>query len=1414
MNTARPRIMVFLVAAAGILGAAEAARAAAELKVLLPLGRTVYQTNERIDVSVVRSAPDVLAAGNLDLVLAGEDGSRMAFTFPVGAAAIVGQEARRTEHLYLDGRLLRPGRYAVEVSADGAAARTEIEVYSHIRKTSFRLIDWVPRDAQGPVQQMMGEDGLGFNLFWGGYAPWTENLIRGGMDWMRCCTMGGAHQMDLRQECDWSDPYVLGGGIARAVRQALADRTKSNAIGVHFYDEPGLTWWKHPRTGEMVPHNVPSQDRDFLAAYARQAPPYDAIRPDDPASLADWMFLGRWKLGLLDAAWKLARFGVSYAQPEFLSANQSMYAWYAFGDGYYFNVQRSMPVLCGHGGYDEWGTGFYHPGLFMAMGRVRELAKPVWYMPTWGGQTSDRLRMQQYMSFMQNLQGMMVAPPTNVARPWAEPAADGVAESNRLMGRLGTVFTTMPPTRPPVAVLYSLSQNLYVQSRLMMKPHAEAGPGNYGNFQTDQFRVLYVACSMTQMPFFPLVEEDVLDGTLAAHHKVVLLPRVDYLDPKVVAGLEAFIASGGTVIASDDATVRIKGAKKLGVAIPTPESKPSEIPAFLKATEPVAAALRARLKECGIAPVFDCDNPAIAAWRQAEGDVEYLFAVNAACDAEKGGYNPIRPAVATLVIPHRGPPVYDAVLGGPVSEFKQDGLNLVGRFRFGAGQMRVFARTARAICGVWTATPVVRRDLTVAGAPIEVHVTATLVDMERRPLLGAFPMQVRVTDPLGTARYDLYRATDRGALCISLPLAANDPPGRWQVQVYDLLTGTINGGTFEYRPGAQCGAAAGAEARAVCFGNDRENVFRFFRLHQDVTIVKGTSDYDAAAAERLAKVLAPWGVRAKVVAAADVNKARAVPEEALKTWCGLAEGRPDPSRPEPARFGFAVDGPAILVGTPEDNPLIKFLKERQFLPYAPAKDEFPGRARGMVAWQADGIGYGNQESITLIAYDEAGMSEAVGTLYEAASGLDSLMKWTPPASAAVTPAAKAPPKIPQAEMAWRLALPDRAVTIRPVGKDRAAVLTKDGTLAVVDAAGKVAWSETIDGGETWRLDAAADGSILAVGATHHVVAFTGDGKQAFDVPMRFRQPGAEGKPVSAAMGVVVSADGKRVAVGAANGILMMVDAKGKTLWSVGGLTDAEYKKWQEEADQWKAGAEKRAAETKAFKEADAKWKEAVQNWEKADPKMRGPKPERPAAPKHPPQPRLPAARPMLDGAFSADGKSLLALTSQGASVTSADKGDIGATIGGVAVVHPVRAGEHVFVAMNDGAAILSLADGKTVSRAVLAKATVVSAAPAGEGAVVAVAEEGRTVRLKALSGKPEDMTAWECRQPGRMVKKVAAADGLTAVAYWGGAVDILDAAGTVKSSQRMAQDVADMAWLGGKLVVALADGCVIALDVK
>jgi hypothetical protein len=104
-----------------------------------------------------------------------------------------------------------------------------------------------------------------------------------------------------------------------------------------------------------------------------------------------------------------------------------------------------------------------------------------------------------------------------------------------------------------------------------------------------------------------------------------------------------------------------------------------------------------------------------------------------------------------------------------------------------------------------------------------------------------------------------------------------------------------------------------------------------------------------------------------------------------------------------------------------------------------------------VAWQRDGVGAG-QESLTLIAYDEAGMAEAVGSLYEAMAGIEPLTRWTLPSQCTITPAtaAEVPPAL---STKWSIEMPDR-VTALAWQSDQVEVLSYNGRLDTYTPADK------------------------------------------------------------------------------------------------------------------------------------------------------------------------------------------------------------------------------------------------------------------------------------------------------------------------------------------------------------------------
>src|SRR5205085_525872 len=123
--------------------------------------------------------------------------------------------------------------------------------------------------------------------------------------------------------------------------------------------------------------------------------------------------------------------------------------------------------------------------------------------------------------------------------------------------------------------------------------------------------------------FMAVLDEEILDGTLAAQHKALVLPAIDYLDPDVVAALEQFIAQGGLVLKTGDSSVEVKGAINLGVVPQFPDherveallnaknyqeaGKLSTLRHYLVGARKLADVLRPQLEKAGIRPVFTCD---------------------------------------------------------------------------------------------------------------------------------------------------------------------------------------------------------------------------------------------------------------------------------------------------------------------------------------------------------------------------------------------------------------------------------------------------------------------------------------------------------------------------------------------------------------------------------------------------------------------------------------------------------------------------------------------------------------------------------------------------------------------------------------------------------------------------------------
>jgi hypothetical protein len=68
--------------------------------------------------------------------------------------------------------------------------------------------------------------------------------------------------------------------------------------------------------------------------------------------------------------------------------------------------------------------------------------------------------------------------------------------------------------------------------------------------------------------------------------------------------------------------------------------------------------------------------------------------------------------------------------------------------------------------------------------------------------------------------------------------------------------------------------------------------------------------------------------------------------------------------------------------------------------------------------------------------------------------------------------------------------------------------------------------------------------------------------------------------------------------------------------------------------------------------------------------------------------------------------------------------------------------------------------------------------------------------------------------PSQAVKRVVAIGNSTAVAYWGGTLEIVDSAGKTTHHNEFPQDITALATRGNELLVGTADGRIVAVEVK
>ncbi len=310
-----------------------------------------------------------------------------------------------------------------------------------------------------------------------------------------------------------------------------------------------------------------------------------------------------------------------------------------------------------------------------------------------------------------------------------------------------------------------------------------------------------------------LYDEDVRDGALAGY-SVLAIPQCRFLLASVREAIAQFQQAGGTVLLDGDAQIRISGAVVLpqvssedaptrqlelvpGEVLELADSPRARLDADLRLT---AEALREQLlPRMAERPLVDSTHPYVVLEMRRSGELDYIFAINDRREAgpylgqfgavlERGV--PIEPTIRLRETPGA---LYDAIARNPLelAAGEAGGASVQVQLEPGWGKLLVAAPEA-----IGRPEVTVAEGATVGGAA-ELTVQARYAS--GRSIGGVVPLRVELTSPDGARNdYSRYTATDAdGSWRLSIPIARNEPAGRWSVRVTELIGGNAAVASFE-----------------------------------------------------------------------------------------------------------------------------------------------------------------------------------------------------------------------------------------------------------------------------------------------------------------------------------------------------------------------------------------------------------------------------------------------------------------------------------------------------------------------------------------------------------------------------------------------------------------------------------------
>ena len=873
---------------------------------------------------------------------------------------------------------LAPGEWTAET--DGQAF--EFRVVSSIERTPFTIAVyqgnvWArsrSRNTSGvphEERRKLYRDVYGVNLLMLQRVPWVFPLTPELMDavvesearFTSLNSIAGTHQPGGGHN-DWSHPEVIESIQYKAAQAAQFFRPYGGFVGVHYADEPGLTWGMVDADGKLHPHGELKKDEAVYhgpLAVKIQYEMYEKItgRPAPDwrhpfENLEEWLDFNRWRTTIMGDTFSKVQETVHRVDPDQIAYSQ-VYEWAAISDGCYPPEQgRGVDVLSAHA-YTSRQLGMWYPAHETDAMRSGAWDKPFWMMPTWAMDLMpiDGVRACVYSTLSRKVEGLTW--PLDWFLDW--PQAEEV--SRRILP-ISAALEKMQKLRDQVGIFSSRDQHL-----VCFAQEVEDG-SRPGRSYSGPLNDIWLSAMALHTPASYVTEEDLFSGA-ADEHQVLITAGLTYARPETVNALEAFIADGGAVILDADSTVEIEGAHQLTFAFKDWFSRArrshklyqnySDRRRFDEYVMPHLPELREALAPY-VQPVAECDNPMFMVTEQGADAGRYIWAVNMAQEDrmdQTGERWHMVDASANFTLPDGDYAAYDV--------FEQKKVKTRSmKLDLAKGDAALFALLPRSIeqidlaASQWRRKPALQLSVETRGG-------------EGEAIDAVIPLQVRIIQPDGAVFRELSRATRHGRFSEAFPVGSVTMPGEWTLEVTELLSGLSANTKVLVTPDRRQIAAS---TRAEVIDPDRiADAFRADSSRpegEQMLVLYGDGDDDSrTAADDLVDMLHQRDIKASVGEAGDFL----IERPSTRHTCHL--------NPRSAGYPLDINKQTVILGNPDTNPLIDRLINQYLISPRPLGPLAPGEGRALVYW-AHGLFGLHNDIVVILADDSEGLTHGVNAI--------------------------------------------------------------------------------------------------------------------------------------------------------------------------------------------------------------------------------------------------------------------------------------------------------------------------------------------------------------------------------------------------------------------------------------------------